>query len=114
MATAAAAPTTSATSANRTWAMRLASCMATRLPAEGGSECLPDAEVHAPLARLQHAVYQQPGNGIQLIPEVEADGPDRRGIPQPGSDRVPQIVQVDAPRSGPDVARIEKGDATDV
>src|ERR1700730_12812930 len=106
MIAAAAAPMTSVSTMSSARSRRLASRMT--------SERLSDAEVHAPPAGLRHTVHQQPGNGIELISEVEADRPDRRLIPQSRSNRVPQIVQVDIPRARPDVSGIEERDATEV
>src|ERR1700721_1177701 len=106
MIAAAAAPMTSVSTMSSARSRRLASRMT--------SERLSDAEVHAPPARLRLAVHQQPGYGIELVSEVEANGPDRRLITQSGSNRVPEIVHVDIPRSGPDVSGIEEGDAAEV
>src|SRR5258707_881720 len=64
--------------------------------------------------RLRAAVHEQARNRIQLIAEVEPDRSDRRLVTQSGTDRVLQVVKVDAPRPGPHVPGIEKEHAAEV
>src|SRR5689334_7748999 len=68
----------------------------------------------APAAEILLAVDDQPGNRIELVPEIEADRPDRRLVAEPGPDGVPEIPEVDRPRISPDVARVEEQHAAKV
>src|SRR5580765_2421132 len=58
--------------------------------------------------RLWTAVDEQTRNRIQLIAEVEPNRADRRVIPEPWTDVVPQIGQIDPERLAPHVAAIQE------
>src|SRR4030095_16302257 len=58
--------------------------------------------------RLGAPVDEQTRNWIQLIAEVEANRADRGQIPEPWTDVVPQIAQIDPERLGPHVAGIQE------
>src|SRR6266508_1131070 len=77
-------------------------------------ECLTDREVHAPAAALFLAVHEQTVNRFQLPSESEADRPDRRRVPQAGTDRIAPAAPPDSPRVGPAVPRVEEQHAAAV
>src|SRR4030095_4859869 len=58
--------------------------------------------------RLRLSVDEQTRNCIHLISEVEANRADRGQIPEPWTDVVPQIAQIDPERLGPHVAGIQE------
>src|SRR5687767_11808850 len=75
------------------------------------SKRLADAEVNTPgAARLP--IHQQIRDGIQLPPEIEADGSNRRPVPKTGTDRVAQIFEIEVEGFGPDVAGVDEEDTS--
>src|SRR5207247_2204352 len=75
---------------------------------------LSDAEVKADAACLRVSVHEQAGNRIELIAHVDAHGANRRLIPESGTDRVPQLAQLEGPRIGPHVAGVDEQHAAEV
>ena len=69
-----------------------------RCTSRQSSERLTDAEMKAPASLLELAIDQQVRNRIELISDVYSNRSDRRSVPQPRPDGVPQIAQVHAPR----------------
>src|SRR4030095_2300116 len=63
----------------------LAACM---LDTEIVSECLPDAEVHAPKPLLRLPVHEQSVDVIELVSEIHTHRAYRRTIPETRTDRV--------------------------
>src|SRR5262245_8146473 len=76
-------------------------------------ERLTDAEVNAPWPRFRLAVDLQVRNAIQLIPEVDACGPDRGEVSQSGTHGVHESRRY-VERPVRHVAEIEEGDASDL
>src|SRR5437868_15549781 len=64
--------------------------------------------MHTPAPRLRVAVDHESGNRIELVADVEAERADRRLVAEAGADRVPQVVELQAPAVRPDVARVEE------
>src|SRR5262249_43927077 len=77
-------------------------------------ERLSDAEVNPETPRLLLTVHQQTRDGIQLISEVGADGTDACVVARARADVVPQIVQVEVPGVGPDVAGVDEEHGAEV
>ena len=57
---------------------------------------------------LLFAVHEQARNRVELPADVEANGTDRRVVAQTRPHVVAQVVQVEVPRVGPDVAAVEE------
>src|SRR5438445_10622593 len=114
MIAAAVAPMTSVSTMTRTCSRRRIILISNPESPIPSSERLANTEMHPPPPRLQRAVDQQTRNRIELVAHVEANGADRRLVPQSRTDVVPQIAQLDPPRIGPDVAGVEEHDAAKV
>src|SRR3954463_12592822 len=71
-------------------------------------ERLSDAEVDAPVPLFRLAVHHETRDRIQLVAEVEADRSDRRLVPQPRTDGVAEVVEVNRPSLLPHVAAVEE------
>src|SRR5262249_28571401 len=78
------------------------------------SEGLTDAEVNAEVTGLRFTVHDEPGNLIQLEPDVETHRSDRRVVAEAGPDVVLKVVEIEVPRVRPDVAAVEEDDARQV
>src|SRR5215831_14295693 len=64
-----------------------------------------------PTSGLGTAIHDQARNRVELVAEVEANRPDGRLVAKPGTDGVPQIVQMELGAAGPHVSRVEKDHA---
>src|SRR3954466_11174978 len=73
-------------------------------------EGLPDREVEAHAPRLRLAVHQETWNRIQLVPEIDANGTNRRVVAKTRTDVVAKVVEIEIPRLRPDVPRVDECD----
>src|SRR5262249_19708308 len=77
-------------------------------------ERLSNRKVNAPAAEVRLAVDEQFRRRIQLIPEVEADRPDRRLVSQAGADRGADVAEPEAQGFLPHVAGVHEQHRTEI
>src|SRR5258706_2682498 len=75
-------------------------------------EGLADAEVHAPLALLRVAVDHEAGNGVELLPEVDADRTNARVVAEARAGGPAQAARSRFQRLGPRISTVDKHNAT--